>query len=670
MAPDKDKRTSLIGLRVSSIFNNPGADVPLLRTALNHTTGQPDASIPARTLSPQPGRARRKPPPDLEPYDSQRSTASEQDPQVGDVPEETPPPVDRTHLAPTAHTKPPSTPNINQPVSHPAQGSPLRSQSSRNSQMLSPNRSHHSNLLRSPSVPRLPAVMGLLDRTKRSSGDSGGLADIVQTLELEIDNFHFGEKANDGELGEVARDTYYTGNIERSWLPLPHSDRALESPESESEGSFADNKRNPRDASRGIGSDSWENHALDSYYDTERSSEFLGEFRDAGDARGSVGDFGGGDFGYVPHDEPFAEYHNEPAKDQGAPSHSQPEYPPTPGPLSDPAGFPELDPVSSAPYPIDSPVVPLSPSKSKFYFPDDDQEPARAASQASLTDMAVKPSFSAASTGLTGASSTLTDNSSLPMAAPISAPAFHRKSTSLSSIYSSSSNRNVNLANLKRTLDLKPGEGETSRYVVALRKSMGTACNDSPPDKWKLPTGILPVDKRAILATSNGRYLRLGVSQGRKKTSGVELKHGHLQRRLLAAEVGDSQPYLGGNALHSALSSSRNSRASIYSGGSVPVSGTSNPGTGQSASSSSSPTRSQFKEDASVRSLAVLLAELAALGADMAPLGTSSPAGSIDDLRGYYQHPSYQTGSDDDTPTDAEQYAEEPRLVLVNPDSG
>ncbi|KAJ9097919.1 hypothetical protein QFC19_006596 [Naganishia cerealis] len=283
-----------------------------------------------------------------------------------------------------------------------------------------------------------------------------------------------------------------------------------------------------------------------------------------------------------------------------------------------------------------------SPSKSNFYFPDD-----AAASQTSLADVPVnRPSLSAVSTNLTGVSTTLTENSGGIMSrqsdifAQLAAPPFHRKSTSLSSIYSSNSNKNVNLATLKRTLDLKPGEGEQSRYVVALRRYMGTAVNDSPPDKWKLPTGILPVDKRASMASSNGRYLRLGVSQGRKKTSGVELKHGHLQPRLLAAEVGDSRPYLGGSSLASTHGSARDSRASIYSSTSVTASGNS----AVETSSSSSPVRSSSKEDEA-----------------------SSSSGSIDEVRGYYQHPAYTAGSDEES-HDPEQYVYEPRLVLVNPD--
>ncbi|WEJ95265.1 hypothetical protein PSN45_002778 [Yamadazyma tenuis] len=118
----------------------------------------------------------------------------------------------------------------------------------------------------------------------------------------------------------------------------------------------------------------------------------------------------------------------------------------------------------------------------------------------------------------------------------------HRKSSSLSSIWSSSSSKNVNLATLKKTFDLRPGEGERSNYVLSVRKSAGTAYNETGPGKWKLPTGIMPLDKKNTYTTSNSKYMRLvgGVSQSKlKKGTGVELKHGHLAPRLLAAEVDD-----------------------------------------------------------------------------------------------------------------------------------
>ncbi|KAL6454605.1 LOW QUALITY PROTEIN: hypothetical protein SBY92_004072 [Candida maltosa Xu316] len=115
----------------------------------------------------------------------------------------------------------------------------------------------------------------------------------------------------------------------------------------------------------------------------------------------------------------------------------------------------------------------------------------------------------------------------------------HRISSSVGSIYSS--NSNVNLATLKKSLQLKPGEGERSNYVLSIRRAAGTSYNEQRPSK--LPVGILPVDKAATKENSNGKYMRLAGSQlsaSRKKTSGVELKHGHLKPRLLAAEVGEA----------------------------------------------------------------------------------------------------------------------------------
>ncbi|KAF6066934.1 hypothetical protein FOB64_004383 [Candida albicans] len=148
-------------------------------------------------------------------------------------------------------------------------------------------------------------------------------------------------------------------------------------------------------------------------------------------------------------------------------------------------------------------------------------------------------------------SRTLTENSSAPIAlsksytqktyaSNRSNPSQHRMSSSVGSIYSSNSYRNVNLAALKKTLNLKPGEGERSNYVLAIRKAAGTSYNESTRMKWKLPVGILPVDKSATKENSNGKYMKLAgnsLAASRKKTSGVELKHGHLKPRLLAAEI-------------------------------------------------------------------------------------------------------------------------------------
>lgn len=265
----------------------------------------------------------------------------------------------------------------------------------------------------------------------------------------------------------------------------------------------------------------------------------------------------------------------------------------------------------------------------------------------------------------------------------------HRKSNSQTSIWSSNSYRNVNLAVLKKNLNLKAGEGERSNYVSTIRRNAGTAYNESPPAKWKLPTGILPIDKNASHA-SNGRYMRLagGVSQARNKNiSGVELKHGHLQPRLLAAEVddGDDDATVG-------LPSKSNA-----SGTDISVSTGKSPANGIKSSSSSinvgpsslhqtlGRTESFAKTDDS-RSIA---------GDSISTIPSSkrtnsvvsSSSGSIVDFGGaggYYQHPGYLYNDDDDESTEVDSqkfsqrfenddeyddYGSKPRLVLANPDN-
>lgn len=116
---------------------------------------------------------------------------------------------------------------------------------------------------------------------------------------------------------------------------------------------------------------------------------------------------------------------------------------------------------------------------------------------------------------------------------------FHRKSLSISSIFSTNSNRHITLAALKKSISLRPGEGERSNYVQTVRRNAGTSYNDLGPETWKLPVGILPVDKRQ-LTPSNDRYNRLRGNR-KNQSSGVGLKHGHLAPRLLATEVDESE---------------------------------------------------------------------------------------------------------------------------------
>lgn len=579
MAPD-NKRLALLGYRISSIFNAPDPETPLLRTALHNKAA---ASQPEKPLLPAPTR-RRKPPPDMGEPKSPEINETNETNEINEINEtkktnETNETIREVNEKMNIkHTS--LLPQNSQPYSHNAPASP---------HSLGPPSPYLPNSLeldfeRSPqSMPSPVRSLGsLLALGQLGEYGRENLSDIIQTLELEIDNFQF-QGTGEGPAERTESETATPQKSEKETPPTETQNLGV------------------GEITRDMADMSW----------LSRSDANLS-------VRLSV------------------------LANQTQPAPPSPQL-----------GFP---------YPIDSPVVPspvaspvspvaspgYSPSKHNFYFPDD-----ATASQTSLADVPVSRPF------VSGASTTVTETSGGRQSDmfALGPPGFHRKSTSLSSLYSTSSNRNVNLATLKMTLDLKPGEGEQSRYVVALRRSMGTAVNDSPPDKWKLPTGILPVDKRASMASSNGRYLRLGVSQGRKKTSGVELKHGHLQPRLLAAEVGDSRPYLGGSGL--GASSARDSRASIYS--STSATGNSTANSGVETSGSSSPVRSSSKEDEtrSVRtSLAALIPELIP---ELA-LVTSSSSGSIDDVRGYYQHPAY-TGSDE-----AETEACEPRLVLVNPD--
>lgn len=264
----------------------------------------------------------------------------------------------------------------------------------------------------------------------------------------------------------------------------------------------------------------------------------------------------------------------------------------------------------------------------------------------------------------------------------------HRHSSSISSIWSSNSYRNVNLATIKKNLHLKPGEGESSNYVITIRRSAGTAFNESGPGKWKLPTGILPVDTSATYAKSNGRYTRLAGGLTRaKKTSGVELKHGHLQPRLLAAEIDDGESSsLGITPKISAAPSTKTNLSDIKS-------------------SSSSITAASTINISRNNSLARTTTEGSTLGTDLQSVVTestnsgsrksisSSSSGSISDsnvkIGGYYQHPGYKyeddqgsdTGNEDDASAldysnrqsipienDMDEYDERPRLVLANPD--
>lgn len=271
----------------------------------------------------------------------------------------------------------------------------------------------------------------------------------------------------------------------------------------------------------------------------------------------------------------------------------------------------------------------------------------------------------------------------------------HRKSSSVSSIWSANSYRSVNMSKLKKSLDLKPGEGERSNYVMSIRRNAGTAFNESPPGKWKLPIGILPVDNR-IGYTANGRYLRLvGGIQGRnKKTSGVELKHGHLQPRLLAAEVddGDESPVglqsLGRSGTDLTIGTNKSSVSGVKSSDSsinVTPSGSllRNNSYGKTLDDSQS-------INTGGDSSSTLPSSRKAESVSSSSPSRSSSSNSITDFNigigGYYQHPGYLRNDDDgETSTEFEtdlmgergrnrnndynDYDTKPRLVLANPDN-
>jgi hypothetical protein len=250
----------------------------------------------------------------------------------------------------------------------------------------------------------------------------------------------------------------------------------------------------------------------------------------------------------------------------------------------------------------------------------------------------------------------------------------HRQTNSISSIFSMNSNRPGNLASIKKSLNLKPGEGERSNYVVSIRRSGGTAYNENGPGKWKLPVGIRPVDKSASAMNANGKYMRLAgpFSQNKlKKASGVESKHGHLQPRLLAGEIddsytagtkqrigvlGDSKTQLGDikSSESSITPSTTTTLNRTTTGGSI---NTNDIGSSVTSSSNASP----HKRTDSIE---------------------SSSSGSLSEGigEGFYQHPGYKYSDRDEEDTEEEMHGfvpsqresmeceERPKLKLANPD--
>lgn len=253
-----------------------------------------------------------------------------------------------------------------------------------------------------------------------------------------------------------------------------------------------------------------------------------------------------------------------------------------------------------------------------------------------------------------------------PLSAPIdsgSSNEHRRKASSASSLFSSNSYKPTNLATIKRSLSLKPGEGERSNYVLTIRRSAGTSFNENGPGKWKLPIGIKPMDKASLIANANGKYKRTANynnnNSSRNKRSGVELKHGHLQPRLLAGEIDDKdtgiRQKLGLEEVKPALVSARNA-SGVSLGSSVNLARTVT--VGSSVTMDSNP----------VSSVGSTIAE---------SIVSSNSSESIDGgIGGYYQHRGYKysEGGDDETEVENSSIdgdeAEQPRLVLANPDSG
>ncbi|GEQ66508.1 hypothetical protein JCM33374_g171 [Metschnikowia sp. JCM 33374] len=259
----------------------------------------------------------------------------------------------------------------------------------------------------------------------------------------------------------------------------------------------------------------------------------------------------------------------------------------------------------------------------------------------------------------------------------------HTRMSSMSSVYSAGSNRHVSLATLKMAFVLRPGEGEKSNYVDTIRKSAGTSFNEAGPGKWKLPTGIMPVDKREFLQQSSKKFNRGVSSTGyrTKKSSGVELKHGHLQPRLLAAEVdeGDNTNRFGALGRSSTLQNKSLTPATSKS---------STPSTGLNGVSRAS-SLERANTLASISTTGDLQSSLIKVSSSRrgSTISSAESVGSINNDQNvdiYYQHQGFKIENDDDS-SENEDYTpnyagpiiqnsddseeEKPRLFLANPDS-
>lgn len=281
---------------------------------------------------------------------------------------------------------------------------------------------------------------------------------------------------------------------------------------------------------------------------------------------------------------------------------------------------------------------------------------------------------------------------------------FHARMLLTSSITSNSSNRHVNLATLKRSFSLRPGEGERSMYVQTIRRNAGTSYNDTGPGNWKLPAGIMPVDKKSLYLQVSNNFNR-GGSGARgtrsKKTSGVELKHGHLQPRMLAAEVDDNDDSnrfgsLGRSTTANTLTNTRtNTTISTSTQKAItPMTSKSSNvsilgGISRDNSLNRSKSLASDSTNNDIQSVQTGDSKLSSKDSDVSSLNSN---GSISEYKfgeGYFQHPGYKyddepgTGSftpstengtvnpsydDIDYIDEDSEEEEKPRLFLANPD--
>lgn len=333
----------------------------------------------------------------------------------------------------------------------------------------------------------------------------------------------------------------------------------------------------------------------------------------------------------------------------------------------------------SAPYPVESVVEsPIASTSSLTYtdsYGSSAQSPNfnRSTSQTTHKSNPLKPLISTPITNMTN-----DIRNTPPSSSNMVNPTFrgHHKLGSISSLWSTGSQKNVNLATLKKTLNLHPGEGERSNYVLTLRKNAGTAYNENGPLKWKLPVGIAPIDRRSTYNTNNTKYMRLvgGVSQSKaKKGTGVELKHGHLAPRLLASEVDDRDDASVNFGMKKPLITPTTTTTSTATESSLALSSGSANTLSRTITDTSTASKSPNPQSPSLNSSLDDSPTVEALGSFKSRRSSvSSGTGSVAGMNnGYYQHPSYKYDEyDENEEFDATELEyEEPRLVLANPDT-